>query len=156
MDILISGSGLHAKILCYCYYYYYYDIIIIIITIIIIIVVVFVNLISYYWLLVPSEPVILVKGRNTSHTSLFVQWDEIPRDSIHGVLLGYRVLFWRYNESRDTYETKQLGTNERSVHLKNLWIYTKYKIQVLGFTAVGEGAISKEIIVSTDEYSEFT
>ena len=150
MDILISGSGLYAKILCYYYHCHH------IISIIIIVVVVVVDLISYYWLLVPSKPVILVKGRNTSHTSLFVQWDEIPPDFIHGVLLGYRVLFWRYNESRDTYETKQLSTNERSVHLRNLWIYTKYKIQVLGFTAVGEGAISKEIIVSTDEYSKFT
>ena len=96
-----------------------------------------------------------MKGRNTSHTSLFVEWDEIPPDFIHGVLLGYRVLFWRYNESRDTYETTKLDTKERSVHLRNLWIYTKYKIQVLGFTAVGEGAMSKEIIVSTDEYSKF-
>ena len=129
--------------------------------IIIIIIVIFVDiilydLILYYWLLVPSKPVILVKGRNTSHTSLFVEWDEIPPDFIHGVLLGYRVLFWRYNESRDTYETTKLDIKERSVHLRNLWIYTKYKIQVLGFTAVGEGAMSKEIIVSTDEYSKFT
>ena len=97
-----------------------------------------------------------MKGRNTSHTSLFVEWDEIPPDFIHGVLLGYRVLFWRYNESRDTYETTKLDIKERSVHLRNLWIYTKYKIQVLGFTAVGEGAVSTEIIVSTDEYSKFT
>ena len=105
--------------------------------------------------LVPSKPAISVKARNTSHTSLFVEWNEIPRDFIHGVLLGYRVLFWRSNESRDTYETRQIGPNDHAVHLRDLWIYTKYKIQVLGFTAAGEGSISEEIVVLTDEFSKF-
>ena len=72
------------------------------------------------------------------------------------MLLGYRVLFWRYNESRDTYETRQTGPDVHSVRLTDLWIYTKYKIQVLGFTVAGEGRISKEIEVSTDEFSKLS
>lgn len=84
-----------------------------------------------------------------------MKWSDIPRDFVHGVLLGFRVLYWRFNESRDTYEIREVAPDEHSVHLKDLWIYTKYKIQILGFTAVGEGAVSKEIEVSTDEYSEF-
>ncbi|XP_068688561.1 uncharacterized protein [Montipora foliosa] len=102
---------------------------------------------------VPSKPAISVNARNTSHTSLFVEWNAIPAEYIHGVLLGYRVVFWRYNESRDTYDTRQTGPDVLSVLLTDLWIYTKYKIQVLGFTSVGEGSISKEIEVSTDEFT---
>lgn len=98
---------------------------------------------------------IKLKARNTSHTSLLVDWKDIPRDYVHGILLGFRVLFWRFNESRDTYEIREVLPDEGSVHLKDLWIYTKYKIQVLGFTAAGEGAVSEEIEVSTDEYGEF-
>lgn len=105
--------------------------------------------------LVPSKPVITLKARNTSHTSLFVEWSDIPRDFVHGILLGFRVLFWRSNESRDTYEMREIAPDKSSVHLKDLWIYTKYKIQILGFTAAGEGAVSKELEVSTDEFSKF-
>ena len=106
------------------------------------------------YFLVPSKPAISVKARNTSHTSLLIEWKEIPRDFIHGVLLGYRVLFWRFNETRDTYETRQTGPDVHLLHLRDLWIYTKYKIEVLGFTSAGEGSISDEIVVSTDEFSK--
>jgi len=102
---------------------------------------------------VPSKPAISVKAQNTSHTSLLIEWKEIPPDFIHGVLLGYRVLFWRFNESRDTYETRQTGPDVHLLHLRDLWIYTKYKIEVLGFTSAGEGSISDEIVVSTDEFT---
>jgi len=102
---------------------------------------------------VPSEPVITLKARNTSHTSLLVEWSDIPNGSVHGILLGFRVLLWRSNESRETYEIREIAPEESSIHLKDLWIYTKYKIQVLGFTAAGEGAVSRELEVSTDEYS---
>ncbi|XP_022795623.1 uncharacterized protein LOC111334195 isoform X1 [Stylophora pistillata] len=101
---------------------------------------------------VPSKPVITLKARNTSHTSLLVEWSHIPPNSVHGILLGFRVLFWRFNESRDTYEKRELLPEEHSVYLKDLWIYTKYKIQILGFTSAGEGAVSEEIEVSTDEH----
>lgn len=95
-----------------------------------------------------------MRARNTSHTSLLVEWNEIPRGYIHGVLLGYRVLFWRFNESRDTHEKIVTGPDVHHVRLTDLWIYTKYKIQVLGFTAAGSGSVSKEKVVSTDEFSK--
>lgn len=103
----------------------------------------------------PSKPVIRLKARNTSHTSLLVEWSDIPRDFVHGILLGFRVLFWRSNESRETYEIREITPDKNSLHLKDLWVYTKYKIQILGFTAAGEGAVSKELEVSTDEFSKF-
>ena len=64
------------------------------------------------------------------------------------------MLFWRSNESRETYEIREIAPDKSSVHLNDLWIYTKYKIQILGFTSAGEGAVSKELEVSTDEYSK--
>ena len=106
--------------------------------------------------LVPSRSAISVHARNTSHTSLLVEWNPIPAEYIHGVLLGYRVLFWRSNESNETYETRQTGPDVHSVRLTDLWIYTKYKIRVLGFTSAGKGSKSKEIEVSTDEFSKLS
>lgn len=103
----------------------------------------------------PSKSVIRLTARNTSHTSLLVEWSDIPGDFVHGILLGFRVLFWRSNESRATHEIRKTGPDKSSVHLKDLWIYTKYKIQILGFTAAGTGAVSKELEVSTDEFSKF-
>ena len=96
-----------------------------------------------------------VRAWNTSHTSIHVAWGNIPTGFVHGVLLGYRVLFWRANESEEIYETKVVDRERRSVELDNLWIFTNYSIQVLGFTSVGDGAVSRTLIVSTGEFSKF-
>ena len=55
------------------------------------------------------------------------------------------------NESEDTYSELELGPNQTSLELTGLWKYTKYGIRVLGFTRVGWGAISPEVVVRTDE-----
>ena len=55
------------------------------------------------------------------------------------------------NESEDTYSQLELGPNQTSLELTGLWKYTKYGIRVLGFTRVGWGAISPEVVVRTDE-----
>ena len=55
------------------------------------------------------------------------------------------------NESEDTYSELELGPNQTSLELTGLWKYTKYGIRVLGFTRVGWGAISPEVVIRTDE-----
>lgn len=55
------------------------------------------------------------------------------------------------NESEDNYSEYEVGPNRTSLELTGLWKYTKYGIRVLGFTRVGWGAISPEVVVQTNE-----
>lgn len=81
-----------------------------------------------------------------------MNWKSIPHDYVHGVLFGFVVLYRRtMNESEDTYSEHEVGPNRTSLELTGLWKYTKYGIRVLGFTRVGWGAISPEVVVQTDE-----
>lgn len=41
------------------------------------------------------------------------------------------------------------------MELKKLLIYTKYAIQILGFTSAGDGESSHIIHATTDEYSKY-
>ena len=55
------------------------------------------------------------------------------------------------NESQDLYKDYEVGPNSTSVELTGLWKYTNYGIRVLGFTRMGWGVISPEVLVQTDE-----
>ncbi|XP_048579836.1 uncharacterized protein LOC116619170 isoform X2 [Nematostella vectensis] len=101
---------------------------------------------------VPSRPVISVKARNLSHTSLIVEWKNIPSGYVHGILQGFRVHYWRKGH-RDEEKSLVVEPDKTSTVLDNLLIYTVYAIQILGFTSVGDGAISKEIHARTDEFT---
>ena len=84
-----------------------------------------------------------------------VSWSEIPQEHIHGILHGYVVLYRALNQSLDTYTDEEIAPNMRSVELTKLWKYTEYGIRVLGFTSVGWGVISREVVVRTDEDSKY-
>lgn len=100
----------------------------------------------------PSKPPTLTIVFNTSSTSIKVNWKTIPRDYVHGVLFGFVVLYRAvHNESEDMYREREVGPNRTSLELTGLWKYTKYGIRVLGFTRVGWGAISPEVVAQTDE-----
>ena len=103
----------------------------------------------------PSKPPTLAKVFNTSSTSIKVNWNPIPHDYIHGVLSGYVVLYRAMNESQDMYKDREVGSSRSSLELTGLWKYTNYGIRVLGFTRVGWGVISPEVVVQTDEDGKF-
>ena len=103
----------------------------------------------------PSKPPTLTNVFNTSSTSIKVNWKTISGDYVHGVLVGFVVLYRRaMNESEDRCSEHEVGPNRTSVELTGLWKYTKYGIRVLGYTRVGWGVISPEVVVQTDEDGE--
>lgn len=55
------------------------------------------------------------------------------------------------NESQDMYREVHVEKSYTHLELKNLWKYTKYGIRVLGFTKIGQGVLSSEVMVQTDE-----
>ena len=72
----------------------------------------------------------------------------MPKGFVHGILLGYRVLYKIANVTGNKSITTET-TNKRE--LQELKKFTVYEINVLAFTAIGDGANSKSIHVSTDE-----
>ena len=102
---------------------------------------------------VPSLPPQNVSGYNTSSTSLHVSWHEVPDGFVHGILLGYRVLYKVANGTSNNSVVSTSGnTNEKElVGLKKFIIY---EITVLAFTRIGDGANATSIFVSTDEDSK--
>ncbi|XP_022795633.1 uncharacterized protein LOC111334203 [Stylophora pistillata] len=99
----------------------------------------------------PSRPPTLTNVFNTSSTKIKVNWNPIARGYVHGVLSGYVVLYRAMNESQDLYKDHEVGPNSTGVELIGLWKYTYYGIRVLGFTRMGWGVISPEVVVQTDE-----
>ena len=92
-----------------------------------------------------------VRGRNTSSTSILVQWDDVPKRDQNGIILSYTV----------TYKTLPGGTpktmvvDTKQVTLTGLNEYTNYSITVFASTFKGNGNVSEPIIVITDEDSKF-
>lgn len=100
---------------------------------------------------VPRSPPTDVTGTNSSSTSLRVNWGEVPFPDRLGIILGYRVLLWRTNQSVDVLENVTVPAPSRNISFSRLEKYTNYTIQVLAFTAKGDGKISESIVVITDE-----
>lgn len=83
---------------------------------------------------------------SSSTSTAHLQWNPLPRDQVHGIILGYRVLYYDYYG----YEhRKTITTNNTQVVLKHLLPGMKYYAQVRGFTSKGQGPlISTRFITS--------
>lgn len=102
-------------------------------------------------MLVPSQPPTDLTAYNTSSTSLHVTWGEVPKGFVHGTLQGYRVSYKRTGDKSDSYANSTTGPNERELHITGLEKFTAYSMKVLAFTRKGDGAVSVNISVLTDE-----
>lgn len=102
-------------------------------------------------MLVPSQPPTDLTSYNTSSTSLHVTWGEVPKGFVHGILQGYRVFYKRTGDKSDSYADSTTGPNERKLHITGLEKFTAYSMKVLAFTRKGDGAVSVNISVLTDE-----
>lgn len=80
-----------------------------------------------------------------------VTWLEVPTGFVHGILRGYRVFYSRTQHHDSTVKHTVVPANKRYVHLMGLNKFTNYTIQVAAFTRIGYGALSSDVIVSTDE-----
>lgn len=93
----------------------------------------------------------MVTAYNTSSSSILVSWEPVPTGYLHGRLQGYKVLYEVSSASNSTWLEKRIDAKTSSVAIFNLTKFTKYNVQVLAFTVVGDGKPSKAIQVTTDE-----
>ncbi|XP_068677575.1 receptor-type tyrosine-protein phosphatase delta-like isoform X2 [Montipora foliosa] len=99
---------------------------------------------------VPNAPPANVTGRNTSSTSILVQWDQVPVADRNGVILTYTVTF-KMALPGGSEQTRNVTAPTTNATLMSLNKYTNYSITVFASTSKGGGNKSAPIIVTTDE-----
>ena len=117
--------------------------------------------------LVPSLPPQGIKLRSSSSTSILAQWNPIPKDSVNGIPLGIKLIYQSaLRDNSIVFNTRSrrsveegwsdstnitLPPNALSYLLTSLNKFTNYSIKIVGFTSKGDGNISQEFVLSTDE-----
>ena len=104
---------------------------------------------------VPSAPPPDVLAVNTSSTSLLIEWDPLLPAQTHGILRGYVVFYKRRAYRNRPWVLRRTTPTTRAVEIFGLRKFTKYNIQVAGFTSKGIGRRSKLFFVPTGEDSKY-
>ena len=107
-----------------------------------------------FYFLGPNTPPSNVQGKNTSSTSILVQWDDVPAAYQNGIILSYTITYKALPGGSP--QTKVVNAPTRQSKLTGLNEYTNYSITVFASTSKGGGNASASIIVVTDEDSKFS
>lgn len=95
--------------------------------------------------LVPSRPPNSINAEShVTLTTIPVAWQPIDPHHIHGVVLGYKVRYQAVAIGQEGVEDEpireeRVGPTTLSFVLKNLEIFTLYRVDVLAYTIVGDG-----------------
>uniref|UniRef100_A0A674NCB4 DS cell adhesion molecule like 1 n=1 Tax=Takifugu rubripes TaxID=31033 RepID=A0A674NCB4_TAKRU len=100
---------------------------------------------------VPSQPPQNVRAISVTSDEAAITWAEPPRMTLHGVLKGYRVVFWAVFPDGEWGEMQNITTTKEQVALKGLEKFTNYSIQVLAYTQAGDGVRSNVLYIQTRE-----
>ena len=79
-------------------------------------------------------------------------WGKVPEGYVHGILQGYRVFYSEMTADKNiSYVNVTTDPENRQLYVTGLKKFTKYSVKVLAFTRKGDGAVSTDISVVTDE-----
>ena len=78
-------------------------------------------------------------------------WGKVPKGFVHGILKGYRVFYKKTGDQNSSYVNSTTDPTERKLNITGLEKFTAYSVKVLAFTRKGDGAVSVNISVLTDE-----
>ena len=92
-----------------------------------------------------------VSGHNTSSTSIFIIWNDIPAAEQNGIITSYNITYHSLTENHSNSTTVDFP--DRQVTLTGLKKFVNYSITVSASTKIGPGPASKPVIVSTGEDS---
>ncbi|KYN00441.1 hypothetical protein ALC62_08745 [Cyphomyrmex costatus] len=98
---------------------------------------------------VPSAPPQNVACAALNGQNIQVTWKPPPSDKVHGVVLGYKLLYEAASDSQTSRETKV--SHALSTVLHSLSPYTNYTVQVLAYTRAGDGVTSTPVSCTTGE-----
>ena len=93
--------------------------------------------------LVPSAFPTQLQAANVTNSTeaLMLVWQPIPVHRRHGIVLGYKILYRKTNES--IFITKPVNSNSVALQLTKLEKFTKYEVGILAFTVKGDGPRSQ-------------
>ena len=100
----------------------------------------------------PSAAPKNVSGHNTSSTSIFVTWDDVPAADKNGIITSYNITYHSLTENHSNSTTVDFPAN--NVTLRGLREFVNYSITVFASTVKGNGPESDPVIISTGEDSE--
>ena len=100
----------------------------------------------------PSAAPMNVSGHNTSSTSIFIIWNDIPAAEQNGIITSYNITYHSLTENHSNSTTVDFP--DRQVTLTGLEKFVNYSITVSASTKIGPGPASKPVIVSTGEDSK--
>ncbi|XP_069762286.1 protein sidekick-1 isoform X2 [Narcine bancroftii] len=99
----------------------------------------------------PSEPPIILSVIPHTITSVFVQWQPPKKESLNGILMGFRIYYRELTyENLPGFNTQNIGDpSALQSELTQLKKYTRYEILMKAFNVVGESPASspKEVYV---------
>ena len=79
-------------------------------------------------------------------------WGKVPEGYVHGILQGYSVFYSEMTaDKKISYVNVTTDPENRQLYVTGLKKFTKYSVKVLAFTRKGDGAVSTDISVLTDE-----
>lgn len=106
----------------------------------------------------PSRAPNVSQVRSSGPRSIFLQWNPIPQDYLHGILRGYHV-FYKEEVSKAKRSAISLGIvksvsvnmSMESLEITGLKPFTYYDVWVTAYTHAGSGPRSEPIKVITEE-----
>lgn len=103
--------------------------------------------------IVPSMPPENVRCAPLTSQSLQISWQPPPSHHTNGLLQGYKVNFEFMSDviggMNDDIDSRK--TTDLTIVLTGLRKFTNYSIQVLAFTRIGDGVVSKQLYCQTEE-----
>ncbi|XP_073230062.1 uncharacterized protein [Porites lutea] len=111
---------------------------------------------------VPSKPPSSINAKgHVSLTTIPVSWQPIDPQHINGVLLGYKIRYQAVAFGQEPAEDqpvleKNVGTSALTAILENLDIFTLYRVDVLGYTVIGEGPAATDYAETCRCYKRLT
>ena len=100
----------------------------------------------------PSAAPLNVRGHNTSSTSIFVIWDDVPAAGKNGIITSYNITYHSLTENYSNSTT--VDHPDRQVTLMGLREFVNYSITVFASTVKGNGPESDPVLISTGQDSE--
>ena len=100
----------------------------------------------------PSAAPLNVRGHNTSSTSIFVTWDDVPAADKNGIITSYNITYHSLTENHSN--STRVDYPDRQVTLIGLREFVNYNIRVFASTKIGPGPASDVIVVMTGEDSK--
>ena len=95
----------------------------------------------------------LVEAKNTSSSSIYLEWLPIPDEYHQGTLLGYRVYYRPAETSRKEQVLEIDDPLVLHCNLIGLFWWWWYDIRIAGYTKIGSG-VMLNVSVQTDEEGE--